>query len=121
VLAPPDAGGARVPWAFTVPTTTDHLRGMGRCYAATTFPTAGNITHTPAYGHLIALGVHDAVLQRRAARSRARRRAYRALIARTGRFVTFCAGAATIGRACARIRPSGLRSASCARAMPASC
>ena len=102
VLAPPDAGGARVPWAFTVPTTTDHLRGMGRCYAATTFPTAGNVTHTPAYGHLIALGVHDAVLQRRAAPEQGpNAAAYRAMIARTGRFVTFCAGAATIG---ARLR-----------------
>src|SRR5205823_7882124 len=64
VLAPPDAQGVRVPWAFTVPTTPDQLRAMGRSYAATIFPTAGNVTHTPAYGHLIALGVHDAVLQR---------------------------------------------------------
>ena len=102
VLAPPDPRGARVPWAFTVPTTTDHLRAMGRCYAATTFPTAGNITHTPAYGHLIALGVHDAVLQRNAAPAQGPNAvAYRETIARTGRFLTFCAGAATIG---ARLR-----------------
>ena len=98
VLAPADASGQRQPWAFTVPTTTAELRAMGRCYAATTFPTAGNVTHTPAYGHLIALGVHDAVLQRNAAPAQgAAAAAYRAMIARTGRFVTFCAGAATIG------------------------
>ena len=102
VLAPADAHGVRVPWAFTVPTTTDHLRAMGRCFAATTFPTAGNITHTPAYGHLIALGVHDAVLQRKAAPEQGpNAAAYRETIARTGRFLTFCAGAATIG---ARLR-----------------
>ena len=36
-------------------------RRMGRCFSATTFLSAGNITHTPAYGHLIALGVLHAV------------------------------------------------------------
>ncbi len=93
---------AGVPWAFTVPRSPDDLRAMGRCYAATTFPTAGNVTHTPAYGHLIALGVHDAVLQRHPAPEQAANaEAYRATIARTGRFLTFCAGAATIG---ARLR-----------------
>ena len=30
---------------------------MGRSFAATTFLSAGNITHTPAYGRLIALGI----------------------------------------------------------------
>jgi aromatic ring hydroxylase len=86
------------PWAFTVPKTPEDLRAMGRCYAATTFPTAGNITHTPAYGHLIALGVHDAVLQRNAGSEQGPNAvAYRDTIARTGRFLTFCAGAATIG------------------------
>lgn len=102
VLAPPDARGVRAPWSFTVPTSPDQLRAMGHCYAATTFPTAGNITHTPAYGHLIALGVHDAVLQRNAAPEQGpNAAAYREMIARTGRFLTFCAGAATIG---ARLR-----------------
>jgi 4-hydroxyphenylacetate 3-monooxygenase len=86
------------PWAFTIPRSAEDLRGMGRCFSATTFPTAGNITHTPAYGHLIALGVQDAVLQRNAApEQRGYAEAYRATIARTGRFLTFCAGAATIG------------------------
>ena len=104
VLAPAGPSGARLPWAFTVPTSPGDLRAMGRCFSATTFLTAGNITHTPAYGHLIALGVHDAVLQRNAAPSQGpNAAAYRASIARTGRFLTFCAGAATIG---ARLRPN---------------
>ena len=104
VLAPADARGERTPWAFMVPRTPDDLRAMGRCYSATTFGTAGNITHTPAYGHLIALGVHDAVRQRNASPEQAvNAAAYRELIVRTGRFLTFCAGGATIGY---RMRPN---------------
>ena len=104
VLAPPDARGDRRPWAFVVPSTPDDLRAMGRSYAATTFVTAGNITHTPAYGHLIALGVHDAVRKRNVSSAQiANAAAYRDTIARTGRFLTFCAGAATIG---ARLHPN---------------
>ena len=44
-----------------MPKTPDDLRAMGRCFSATTFLSAGNITHTPAYGNLIALGILDAV------------------------------------------------------------
>jgi aromatic ring hydroxylase len=102
LLAPPDAGGARVPWAFALPRTPADLRAMGRSYAATIFPTAGNVTHTPGYGNLIALGLHDVVRQRDvSAEQIASAAAYRELIARTGRFLTFSAGAATIG---ARLR-----------------
>ena len=51
----------RRPVGYLVPRSADDLRRMGRCFSATTFPSAGNITHTPAYGHLIALGVLHAV------------------------------------------------------------
>jgi len=98
VLAPPDARGARAPWGFVVPRGAADLRGMGRCFSATTFLTAGNVTHTPAYGHLIALGIFDAVLQRNVSAEQIdNAAAYRELIARTGRFLTFSAGAAPIG------------------------
>ena len=71
---------------------------MGRSYAATIFLTAGNMTHTPGYGHLIALGIHDVVRQRKVSpQQTTSAAAYRDLIARTGRFLTFSAGAATIG------------------------
>ena len=71
---------------------------MGRCFSATTFLSAGNITHTPAYGNLIALGILDAIQQRNVSPEQITQAAeYRALIARTGRFLTFSAGAATIG------------------------
>ena len=98
VLAPPDEGGVRRPVGYLVPRSADDLRRMGRCFSATTFPSAGNITHTPAYGHLIALSVLHAVgLGKAAPEQLANAEAYRAEIARTGRFLTFAAGAATIG------------------------
>src|SRR5439155_741049 len=65
---------------------------------ATIFLSAGNITHTPAYGNLIALGILDASQQRYVSSEQiAHIAAYRELIGRTGRFLTFSAGAATIG------------------------
>ena len=98
VLMPPDEGGVRRPVGYLVPRSADDLRRMGRCFSATTFPSAGNITHTPAYGHLIALGVLHAVgLGKAQPEQVANAEAYRAEIARTGRFLTFAAGAATIG------------------------
>ena len=50
-----------LPWGYVLPKSADDLIGMGRCFSATTFLSAGNITHTPAYGHLIALGILGAV------------------------------------------------------------
>ena len=76
---------------------------MGRSFAATTFLSAGNITHTPAYGHLIALGILGEVQQRNASPQQIdNAEAYREHIASTGRFLTFSSGAATIGY---RMRP----------------
>jgi len=98
VLTPADASGARVPVSYVVPHNADDLGRMGRCFSATTFLSAGNITHTPAYGHLIALGILHAVgLSKASPEQVANAEAYRAEIARTGRFLTFAAGAATIG------------------------
>lgn len=98
LLTPPDESGERAPWAFALPKTSAALRAMGRSYAATIFLTAGNMTHTPGYGNLIALGIHDVVRQRKVSSPQiASAAAYRDMIARTGRFLTFSAGAATIG------------------------
>ena len=103
LLTPPDAHGARSPWAFALPKSFQDLRAMGKSFSATTFLTAGNITHTPAYGNLIALGILDAAQQRNvSAEQIANAAAHRDRIARTGRFLTFSAGAATIGY---RMRP----------------
>ena len=92
-----------LPWGYVLPKCADDLIGMGRCFAATTFLSAGNITHTPAYGHLIALGVLGEVQQRNVSQQQIdNAEAYRQHIARTGRFLTFSSGAATIGY---RMRP----------------
>ena len=98
VLTPPDERGERAPWAFALPRTAADLRAMGRSYSATIFLTAGNMTHTPGYGNLIALGILEAVQQRKVSQDQVASAArYRDLIARTGRFLTFAAGAAPIG------------------------
>jgi len=103
LLTPPGAQGARAPWAYALPRSVQDLRAMGRSFSATTFLSAGNITHTPAYGNLIALGILDAVQQRNVSPEQiANAAGHRELIARTGRFLTFSAGAATIGY---RMRP----------------
>jgi aromatic ring hydroxylase len=86
------------PWAYVAPRSADDLTGMGRFFSATTFLSAGNITHTPAYGNLIALGVITAAQEYNAPEQQiANAVAYRDHIAATGRFLTFCGGAATIG------------------------
>jgi len=87
-----------LPWGFIVPRSADDLIGMGRCFTKTAFLSAGNITHHPAYGQLIALGILAEVQDRKEpARQIDHAEAYRQEIARTGRFLTFSAGAATIG------------------------
>ena len=64
LLRPEAAQSQRRPWGYMVPRTAEDLVGMGRSFAATTFLSAGNITHTPAYGHLIALGLLATVQDR---------------------------------------------------------
>jgi aromatic ring hydroxylase len=89
-------------WAVT-PRSAADLRQMGRGYSATTFINAGNITHTPAYGHLIALGVETAVRAYGKFPGQIENAAeYRKSITETGRFLTFSSGQATIGY---RMRP----------------
>jgi len=98
LLMPPDANGERLPVAFLVPQSSDDLRRMGRSFASTIFPTAGNVTHTPAYGNLIALGILDVVQRRNPASDNVATAAkYRDWLAATGRFLTFSGGGATIG------------------------
>jgi aromatic ring hydroxylase len=103
LLSPQEAGGEPVPWAYVAPRRGEDLLGMGRSFARTIFLSAGNITHTPAYGGLIALGVATAVDALGVSpQSAAAAFAYRDEIARTGRFLTFCGGAPIIGQ---RLKP----------------
>jgi aromatic ring hydroxylase len=97
-IRPPVAESERIPWAYVVPKSADDLAGMGRFFSATTFLSAGNITHTPCYGHMIALGLLASVEERGvSAEQIANAGRYREMIARTGHFLTFCGGAPTIG------------------------
>ena len=103
LLAPPGDNGERAPWAFTVPRTKEDLIGMGRSFARTTFLSAGNITHDPAYGNLIALGILTTVQAQDVPQQQLDNAlAYRDIIARTGRFITYCGGAPIIGQ---RLKP----------------
>lgn len=98
LIAPPAADRERTAWAYALPKNSQDLVGMGRSFAKTLFVSAGNITHTPAYGHLIAMGVLTAVQEiNRSEKQIADAMAYRELIAETGRFLTFCGGASPIG------------------------
>jgi 4-hydroxyphenylacetate 3-monooxygenase len=98
LLAPADRG-ERVPWAFTLPRSKEDLIGMGRSFAKTIFLSAGNITHDPAYGNLITLGVLTCVQSQNVSQEQVDNAlAYRDMIARTGRFITYCGGAPIIGQ-----------------------
>jgi aromatic ring hydroxylase len=98
VLTPPDERGDRSPCGYVVPKSAADLTRMGRCFSRTTFLSAGNLTHTPAYGQLIALGVLCAAQETKVSPKQiGHAAAYRELVAGTGRFLTFSAGAATIG------------------------
>jgi aromatic ring hydroxylase len=103
LFRPADGGGEPVPWAYVLPKTSDDLVGMGWSYARTLFHSAGNITHDPAYGNLIATGILTAVEEHGGTPEQiAAAGAYRYSIAATGRYLTFCGGAAPIGF---RLRP----------------
>src|ERR1700736_5931090 len=99
ILFAPEAERERTAWAYVLPKTSDDLIGMGRSFSRTIFLSAGNITHTPAYGNLIQLGVLTAAQAHDAPDEQiAEALAYREGIARTGRFLTFCGGAPIIGQ-----------------------
>jgi aromatic ring hydroxylase len=91
------------PWAFVLPRTSEEVIAIGRSIAKTIFLSAGNITHTPQYGHLIAMGVLTGTETLNAAPHHiANAASYREGVARDQRFITFCGGAAIIGQ---RLQP----------------
>jgi aromatic ring hydroxylase len=93
LFTPPDVAGRRRPLAFEIPKTSDDLRRLGRAIHDVAFLNAGNITHTPGYGALIALGVLDAVKTMGVPEERiAAATSYRDALALSGRFLTFCGG-----------------------------
>ncbi len=98
LLTAPDTQGRRRPLAFEVPHSADDLRRLGRAIAAVHFTTGGNMTHTPGYGALIALGILDAAKAMNIRPDEIEAMTvYRDHIAESGRFLTFSSGGAPIG------------------------
>jgi aromatic ring hydroxylase len=103
LLAPADGAGTRLPWAYVLPKTSAELIAIGNSIARTVFVSAGNITHTPHYGNLIAMGVLTAVQTKNVSPEQiGHAMAYRDRIAATGRFLTYCGGAPIVGQ---RLQP----------------
>ena len=98
LLTEPDANGTRSPLAFEVPKTSAHLRRLGKALSAVHFITGGNVTHTPGYGALIALGLLNVIkrLNNSTADVEAAE-AYQESLAKSGRFLTFAGGGPLIG------------------------
>ena len=61
LLTETDVQGKGRPLAFTLAQTIEDIRRLGRSIYAISFRSAGNVTHTPGYGHLIAIGIVDAL------------------------------------------------------------
>ncbi len=98
LLTPLDGSGQRQPLAFTPPKTSTDLRRLGKAISAVHFVTGGNMTHTPGYGALIALGMLN-VLKRLDNSSEEIKAAetYLESLAESGRFLTFAGGGPLIG------------------------
>ena len=98
LLTPPGENGRRHPLAFTPPKTSADLRRLGKAISAVHFVTGGNMTHTPGYGALIALGLLN-VLKRlnNSSQEIDAAEAYLESLAESGRFLTFAGGGPLIG------------------------
>ena len=98
LLTEPDARGASRPLAFEIPASTNDLRRLGKAISRVSFRSAGNVTHTPGYGALIALGVLDSVKTMNVGAEQVEHaEAYRDRLAQTGRFLTFSNGGMPVG------------------------
>ena len=103
LLTPPDEKGRRHPVALTAPKSPEDLRRFGKQIDAVHFLTGGNMTHTPCYGELIALGLHN-VMKRldNSAEDMEKAEEYLEDISTSGRFLTYAGGGPLIGT---RLRP----------------
>ena len=100
--------------------SADDLIGMGRFFSASTFFSAGNITHTPCYGHLIALGLLCSVQERNVSAEQIANAVALSRDDRQHRAVSdvLRRRARRSASACARTRPTAPRCRSYARPMP---
>ena len=103
LLTPPDSNGQRHPLALTAPKTSADLKRLGKAISSVHFVTGGNMTHTPGYGALIALGMLN-VLKRlnNSSQDIEAAESYLDSLRESGRFLTFAGGGPLIGT---RLRP----------------
>ena len=103
LLTSPDGNGHRRPLALTPPKTSADLRRLGKEISAVHFITGGNMTHTPGYGALIALGMLNSLKRLgNPTEEIEAAEAYLASLSESGRFLTFAGGGPLIGT---RLRP----------------
>ena len=109
LLTNSDGATESEPLAFEVPTTSAQLQRQGEAIRAVLFACGGNITHTPGYGALIALGLlnHLKALNKSSVEIAAAGE-YLESIAHTGRFLTFAGGGPLIGPRL-RLDPTAIR------------
>ena len=98
LLTPADGNGNRHPLALTPPKTSDDLRRLGKAISAVHFVTGGNMTHTPGYGALIALGMLNSLKRlNHSSEDIEAAEAYLKSLSESGRFLTFAGGGPLIG------------------------
>ncbi|HEU0073752.1 MAG TPA: 4-hydroxyphenylacetate 3-hydroxylase N-terminal domain-containing protein [Dehalococcoidia bacterium] len=99
LLCDPDEDGVRRPLGLRIPRTAEDLVRLSRSIYAQAIVSAGNATHTPAYGALIALGILDAaeIIGDAGGGRPAVAKAYRDSLERDGFFLTLTGGAAVLG------------------------
>ena len=94
----PVSDGAENPLAFHTPKSVEELALMGRSYAQTLFAAAGNLTHTPAYGSLIALGLRDTIRRLHLSEAEVKKaEGFFDEVKRNQRFITLANGNAPLG------------------------
>ena len=98
LLTPADQNGERRPLALTPPKSSEDLRRLGKAISAVHFMTGGNMTHTPGYGALIALGMLNVLKRLDNSREEVENaESYFNELAERGRFLTFAGGGPLIG------------------------
>ena len=98
LLTQTERNGQRRPLALTPPKTSADLRRLGKAISAVHFLTGGNMTHTPGYGALIALGMVNALKGlNNSAEDIEAAEAYLESLTESGRFLTFAGGGPLIG------------------------
>ena len=98
LLTSPDGDGQRHPLALIPPKTSADLRRLGKAISAVHSQSGGNMTHTPGYGVLIALGLLNSLKRlNHSSEEIEAAEAYLESLTESGRFLTYAVGGPLIG------------------------